>query len=130
MQKEIINTSSAPAAIGPYSQAIGLGSLVFTSGQIPINPDNGELESGDITTQTRRVLGNLKEVLSASGASLGSVVKTTVFLKSIEDFAKMNNVYSEYFNNEPPSRSCVQVSRLPKDVLVEIEAVAYKIDSK
>lgn len=126
MKKEVVNTSSAPAAIGPYSQAITAGSLVFTSGQIAINPANGEVERGDIIVQTKRVLENLSAVLNAAGASVETVVKTTVFLKSMDDFAKMNGIYSEYFKNQPPARSCVQISMLPKDVLVEIEAIAYK----
>ena len=126
MKKEVVNTNSAPAAIGPYSQAIKAGGLVFTSGQISINPANGEVEHGDICSQTSRVLNNLSAVLTASGASLETVVKTTVFLKSMNDFAKMNGVYSEFFKDQPPARSCVQIAMLPKDVLVEIEAVAYQ----
>ncbi len=126
MNKETVNTSSAPAAIGPYSQAITVGGMVFTSGQISINPANGEVERGDIRSQTTRVLENLSAVLAAAGASLETVVKTTVFLKSMDDFAEMNSVYSGFFSNQPPARSCVQISMLPKDVLVEIEAVAYQ----
>ena len=127
MKKEIVNTDLAPAAIGPYSQAIKLGDLVFTSGQIAIDPENGEMEQGGIATQTRRVLQNLSAVLSAAGASLETVVKTTVFIKSMDDFAEMNSVYSDFFNCQPPARSCVQIARLPKDALVEIEAVACQV---
>lgn len=127
MKKEIIHTDSAPAAIGPYSQAVKIGDLVFTSGQISIDPSTGEVVRGDVCAQTKRVLENLSAVLAAAGASLETVVKTTVFLKSMDDFASMNGVYGEFFKNQPPARSCVQISMLPKDVLVEIEAVAYHI---
>lgn len=130
MIKETVNTSSAPAAIGPYSQAITVGGFVFTSGQISINPANGQVERGDIRSQTTRVLENLSAVLAAADASLATVVKTTVFLKSMDDFSEMNSVYSGFFNNQPPARSCVQISMLPKDVLVEIEAVAYQMNNK
>lgn len=125
MEKTIISTNSAPAAIGPYSQAIKFGNIVYTSGQIPIDPASGIVVNEGIEAQTRQVLNNLKEVLLASGASLENVVKTTVFIKSMEDFAKVNGVYSEFFAENPPARSCVEVSRLPKDVMIEIEAVAY-----
>lgn len=124
MKKEIISTDKAPKAIGPYSQATKVGNFIFTSGQIPINPTTGEVVSGDIKVQTQQVLENLKAVLAASGAGLESVVKTTVFISDMNEFAAVNEVYAQYFTGEFPSRSCVQVARLPKDVGVEIEAIA------
>ncbi|EAX46921.1 putative endoribonuclease L-PSP [Thermosinus carboxydivorans Nor1] len=124
----VVNTANAPAAIGPYSQAIKVGNLVFTSGQIPINPATGELVTGSVEEQAHQVLKNVKAVLEAAGASLASVVKTTVFIKDMNDFAKINAVYATYFTANPPARSCVEVARLPKDVLVEIEAIAYVAD--
>ena len=130
MKKQTVNTKKAPAAIGPYAQAIKVGDFVYTSGQISINPENGEVERGDVISQTRRVLDNLIAVLTEAGAALDTVIKTTVFLKSMGDFAAMNGVYSEYFSEQPPARSCVQISMLPKDVLVEIEAVAYQKGSE
>lgn len=120
----VVFTKNAPAAIGPYSQAIKTESLVITSGQIPINPDTGELVNGDIETQTVQVLDNLKAVLEAAGAAMDSVVKTTVFIKDMNDFPRINEIYAKYFPAEPPARSCVEVARLPKDVLIEIEAMA------
>lgn len=123
MSKDIIQTDNAPAAIGPYSQAVKLGDLLVTSGQIPLRPD-GSLESGDIQAQTRQVLNNLKAVLEAAGSSLGSVVKCTCFLADMNHFAEMNEVYGQFFSDQPPARSAVQVARLPRDVLIEIEAVA------
>ncbi len=122
--KEIISTSNAPAAIGPYSQAVRWNGLVFCSGQIPLDPATGELVEGGITKQTTRVLENLKAVLEASGSSLGSVLKTTVFMKDLNEFAAMNEVYSHYFSENPPARATVEASRLPRDVHVEIECVA------
>ena len=122
--KEIITTTKAPAAIGPYSQAVRTGNLLFTSGQIPINPETGEIIEGDTGKQTEQMMKNLKAVLEAGGASLESVVKTTVFLKDMADFAVMNGVYAKYFVENQPARSAVQVARLPKDVSVEIEAIA------
>ncbi|SDF67648.1 RidA family protein [Sporolituus thermophilus] len=124
----VVSTANAPAAIGPYSQAIKVGNLVFTSGQIPINPATGELVTGSVEEQTHQVLKNVKAVLEAAGASLDSVVKTTVFIKDMNDFAKINAVYATYFTVNPPARSCVEVARLPKDVLIEIEAIAYVAD--
>ena len=118
----VIQTSNAPAAIGPYAQAIAIGNLLFTSGQIPLRPD-GTLSDGDITVQTTQVLANLKGVVEAAGATLNQVVKTTVFLKNLDDFAAMNNVYGEAFGTHTPARSTVQVAKLPRDVLVEIEAI-------
>ena len=118
-----VETTNAPQAIGPYSQAIIVNNMVYSSGQIPLTPE-GEMVKGDIQAQTHQVFQNLKAVLDAAGASLDTVVKTTVFLKSMDDFAAMNEVYSQYFPNHKPARSCVEVARLPKDALVEIEVVA------
>ena len=123
--KEAVQTSTAPAAIGPYSQATVSGTLVYTSGQIPLRPD-GSLLEGDVAAQARQVLDNLKAVLEAAGSGLGQVLKTTVFLKDMDDFAAMNAVYAEYFSDPFPARSTVQVARLPRDVRVEIEAVAER----
>jgi 2-iminobutanoate/2-iminopropanoate deaminase len=120
---EIISTDKAPEAIGPYSQAVKNGDLIFCSGQIALKPD-GILESGDISAQTKQVLGNLKEVLFAAGSDLSRVVKTTVFLSNLDDFAEMNEVYGEYFGEDKPARATVEVSRLPKDVLIEIDCIA------
>ena len=123
--KEAVTTSAAPAAIGPYSQATVSGQLVYTSGQIPMLPD-GSLQEGDVAVQARQVLENLKAVLTAAGSGLERVLKTTVFLKDMDDFAAMNAVYAEYFTEPYPARSTVQVARLPRDVRVEIEAVAER----
>ncbi len=123
--RDIISTDSAPAAIGPYSQAVGFQSLVFTSGQIPLRPD-GTLVEGDVEAQTRQVLENLAAVLEAAGSSLAQVLKCTVFLKDLSDFQAMNAIYAESFPSEPPARSTVQVAKLPLDVRVEIEAVALR----
>ena len=123
--KEAVMTPSAPAAIGPYSQATVSGGVVYTSGQIPMLPD-GSLREGDVAMQARQVLENLKAVLLAAGSGLERVLKTTVFLKDMDDFAAMNAVYAEYFTEPYPARSTVQVARLPRDVLVEIEAVAER----
>lgn len=122
--KEIIYTEKAPAAIGPYSQGINTGNLIFTSGQIPIDPESGELVTDDIKKAAKRCILNLKAVLEAADSSLKNVIKTTVFIKNMDDFAAVNQVYGEYFTENYPARSCVEVSRLPKDALVEIEAVA------
>jgi 2-iminobutanoate/2-iminopropanoate deaminase len=119
---KIIQTPNAPAAIGPYSQAIAIGDLLFTSGQIPLRAD-GTLNDGDITAQTTQVLANLQAVIEAAGASLDKVVKTTVFMKDLDDFAAMNKVYGDTFGSHTPARSTVQVAKLPRDVLVEIEAI-------
>ncbi|MBM4054871.1 MAG: RidA family protein [Planctomycetes bacterium] len=124
MRKIVISTKKAPAAIGPYSQAIKAGSFVFVSGQIPIIPETGEILQGDVRVQTRQVLENVKNILAASGTSLDRVVKTTIFMKDLNDYAAINDVYKEFFQNEPPARAAVQVSRLPKDVAIEIEVVA------
>ena len=123
MNKEIISTDRAPKAIGPYSQAVQVGDLLFTSGQLPINPATGEV-SGDISAQTRQVLENLKAIIEAAGGSLAEVVKATVFLTDLSGFAAMNEVYKQYFGTQPPARSTVEVSGLAKNALVEIEAVA------
>ena len=122
--KEIISTPNAPAAIGPYSQAIKAGNLLFISGQVPLDPATGEVVEGDITVQTRRVLDNVKAILTEAGADFSNVVKTTVFLKDMNDFVPMNRVYAEYYPENCPARSAVQVARLPKDVSVEIETIA------
>ena len=120
---KITQTDKAPKAIGPYSQAIVTGGLIYTSGQIPINPASGNIEAEDITGQTKQVIENLLAVLEESGSSLQKVVKTTCFLKNINDFATFNDVYAQYFTGKP-ARSCVEVSNLPKGALVEIEVIA------
>lgn len=125
--KTIISTKKAPAAIGPYSQAVVVGDMIFTSGMIPIIPETGELETGDIKAQAKQAIGNLIALLKESGASADSVIKTTVFIKNMNDFAAVNEVYAEFFTDNFPARSCVEVARLPKDVLIEIEAVALKV---
>ena len=122
--KKIVATDQAPAAVGPYSQAVWAGPLLFISGQIPIK--GGNLLQGSIEEQTEVVLSNLKGILSSQGLNLESVIKTTVFLKNINDFSKMNDIYARYFSSLPPARSTVEVSALPKGVAVEIDAVAYK----
>jgi 2-iminobutanoate/2-iminopropanoate deaminase len=122
--KEVVATQKAPQAIGPYSQAIKANGMIYTSGQIPLDPATGQIITGDVAAQTERVLNNLSEVLAAAGSSLQQVVKTTVFLKNMSDFAAMNEVYGRFFAQEPPARSTVEVARLPKDVLVEIEVIA------
>jgi 2-iminobutanoate/2-iminopropanoate deaminase len=119
-----VHTDDAPAAIGPYSQAVVHGELVFTAGQIPLDPRSGEMVEGSIADQTRRVFDNLRAVLEQAGASLSTVLKTTVFLKDMDDFAAMNEVYAEAFGDHRPARSAVQAARLPRDARVEIEAVA------
>ncbi len=121
-----IRTSDAPAAIGPYSQAIAEGQLLFTSGQLPLDPDTGEFRNSDIGSAARQVLSNLRAVLVAGGADMSTVIKTTVFLKDMRDFQAFNGVYAEFFQEPFPARSCVQVAALPKDALVEIEAVAVR----
>jgi 2-iminobutanoate/2-iminopropanoate deaminase len=122
--KQIIATSSAPKAIGPYSQAVVYNRLAFVSGQIPTDPATGQIVEGEIAAQTERVLENVKAVLEACGSSLGQVLKTTVFLKDMTDFPKMNEVFGRYFQENPPARATVEVARLPRDVKVEIEAIA------
>ena len=125
MPRTVVATADAPQAIGPYSQAIALDNLVFCSGQIPLTPA-GTVVEGDIAAQTRQVLENLRAVLAAAGSSLGQVLKTTVFLADMGEFAAMNEVYAQFFTGEPPARSTVQVARLPRDVRVEIEAIALR----
>ncbi len=124
MGKDVVSTSQAPAAIGPYSQAVRWGDLIFVSGQIPIDPATGQVVGADVAAQTERVLKNLAAILEAAGASLGQVLKTTVYLRDLNDFGKMNEVYARFFSEQPPARATVQVARLPRDVSVEIEAVA------
>lgn len=122
-ERRVIQTDAAPAAVGPYSQAIRAGDLLFTAGQIPLRPD-GTLVEGDVETQTRRVLENLRAVLEAGGSDPSRVVKCTVFLRDMDDFARVNAIYGETFADAPPARSAIQVARLPFDVAVEIEAIA------
>ena len=122
--KDVIATSNAPKAIGPYSQAIRTGEFVFCSGQIPLDPVTNQVIDGDISAQTERVIKNLSAVLWQAGTDIDKVVKTTVFLKNMSDFAAMNEVYGRFFSKNPPARSTVEVARLPKDVLVEIDVIA------
>lgn len=124
MNKRVIHTEKAPKAIGPYSQAIHIGNLIYTAGQVALDPTTMELVPGGVEEQTRQVLANLTNVLEAAGSSVSQVVKTTVFLKDMGDFAKMNAIYSEVFNENPPARTTVAVAGLPKNALVEIECVA------
>ncbi|MGL4991053.1 MAG: RidA family protein [Sarcina sp.] len=121
--KEVISTNNAPGAIGPYSQGIKVGNLVFTSGQIPLNPVTGEMPE-TIEEQTRQSLDNVKAILEASGTSMNNVIKTTVFLADLNDFTKMNDVYATYFEGEKPARSAIEISKLPKDAKIEIEVIA------
>jgi 2-iminobutanoate/2-iminopropanoate deaminase len=122
--KEIISTENAPGAIGPYSQAVKTGDLVFCSGQIPIDPETGDFVSGGVGEQTEQVLRNLNAVLKAAGASLDNVVKTTVFLADMNDFVAMNEIYTRYFSDNKPARATVQAARLPRDARVEIDCIA------
>ncbi|MBZ5514478.1 MAG: RidA family protein [Acidobacteriia bacterium] len=124
MSKSVISTAAAPAAIGPYSQAIRAGNLLFVSGQIPLDPATGQLVQGDIGAQTRQVLQNLAAILEAAGSGLDRVVKTTVYLRDLGEFAAMNEVYGEFFPAQPPARATVQVARLPRDASLEIDVVA------
>ncbi len=124
MERRVIHTENAPKAIGPYSQALRTADFIFTAGQIPLDPATMKLVEGDITVQTRQVLKNLSNILEAAGSSLSRVMKTTVFLADFNDFQAMNAVYAEFFGEQPPARSTVQVSRLPAGALVEIEAIA------
>lgn len=121
--KKVIATNQAPAAIGPYSQAIEANGFLFTSGVIPIIPETGELVQGGIEEQAEQAIGNLAALIKAAGAQLEDVVKTVVFIKNMDDFSKVNDIYSKYFTENCPARSCVEVARLPKDVLIEIEAI-------
>ena len=122
--KQIVATDRAPKAIGPYSQAVIYNGIAYLSGQIPLDPATGQMVEGDIAVQTERVLENLKAVLEACGSSFGQVLKTTVFLKDMGEFPRMNEVYARYFNENPPARATVEAARLPRDVRVEIEAIA------
>ena len=124
MKKEIIETEKAPKAIGPYSQAVVAGEFIFLSGQIPVDPENGRLIKGSIEDQTKRVIENLRAVLDAAGSSLENVVKTTIYLASMSDYATVNEIYSSYFRGSRPARATVEVARLPRDVKIEIEAIA------
>ncbi|SFB29574.1 2-iminobutanoate/2-iminopropanoate deaminase [Clostridium frigidicarnis] len=123
MMKEAIKTNNAPAAIGPYSQGVKIGNYIYTSGQLPVNPETKELQT-EIKAATKQSLENLKSILEEAGSSMDKVVKTTVFVKDLEDFVALNEVYATYFSVNPPSRSCFQVAKLPMDALIEIEAVA------
>jgi 2-iminobutanoate/2-iminopropanoate deaminase len=124
VSKEAISTARAPAAIGPYAQAIRAGNLLFVSGQIPLDPATGQMVDGDIAVQTERVLKNLAAILEAAGSSLARVLKTTVYLRDLEDFAQMNTVYAKFLGEHPPARATVQVARLPRDAAVEIDLIA------
>ena len=124
MSKSVIQTAAAPAAIGPYSQAVRTGSLLFVSGQIPLDPSSGQVVTGGIEVQTHQVLKNMAAILTAANASLGDVVKTTIFLKDMQQFQVVNEIYGSYFKPPYPARATVEVARLPKDVAVEIECVA------
>lgn len=125
MDKKVISTAKAPAAIGPYSQAIEVNGMIFTSGMIPINPETGEIVDG-LQEQAKQALTNVKSLLESQGSEMGKIIKTTVFIKDMNDFAKINEVYATFFDGDYPARSCVEVARLPKDVLIEIEAIALK----
>lgn len=124
--KKIISTKKAPAAIGPYSQAIEVNGFIFTSGVIPIDPATGELVTGPVEVQAEQAIKNLSVLLAEAGSSVEKTIKTTVFIKDMNDFAKINEIYAKYFTTDFPARSCVEVARLPKDVLIEIEAIAEK----
>ncbi len=124
MTKQIVNTKNAPSAIGPYSQGVIVGKLLFTSGQIPLDPSTGELINDDITKATERVMLNIKAILEEGGTNLDNVVKTTVLLKNMDDFDKVNEIYGKFFAEKQPARSCFQVAKLPKDSLLEIEVIA------
>ena len=124
MEKQIISTKHAPAAVGPYSQAVRAGHFLYTAGQIALDPATGKMVEGDVAAQTRQVMGNLQAILKAAGSSFDNVVKTTVFLQEMDHFAQMNGVYGQFFEGDPPARSTVQVSKLPLGALVEIEAIA------
>ncbi|MHA1935555.1 MAG: RidA family protein [Candidatus Thorarchaeota archaeon] len=124
MSREVVSTDKAPKAIGPYSQAVKANGFLFLSGQVPFNPETGELVLGSITDQTRQVLSNLKAVIEAAGSSMKKVVKVSVFLLNMDDFGEMNDEYSKWFTSGPPARAAVQVARLPRDVGIEIEAIA------
>lgn len=124
MGKDIITTDGAPAPVGPYSQAVKVDGWLYAAGQIPIDPASGDLVTGDIEAQARQVLSNLRAVVAAAGGSLADVVKTTIYLVDLDDFAAVNEIYAEFFSDAPPARACVQVAKLPKDVGIEVELVA------
>lgn len=126
MDKIIISTDKSPAAIGPYSQAVEVNGVIYTSGMIPVIPATGEIVEGGVEAQTKQVFENLKALLAAAGSSLDKVFKTTVFIKDMNDFAAINGVYASYFDGAFPARSCVEVARLPKDVMLEVEVIALK----
>ena len=126
MKKTVIATDKAPAAIGPYSQAIEVNGIIYTSGVVPIDPATGQVVEGDIKVQATRVFESMKALLEAAGSDLDQAVKTTVFIKDMNDFAALNEVYASYFSGDYPARSCVEVARLPKDVLLELEVIALK----
>ena len=125
MDKKIISTDKAPAAIGPYSQAVEVNGLIYTSGMIPVIPETGEIVEG-IGNQAMQALENVKSLLESAGSGMDKVIKTTVFIKNMDDFAAVNEVYASFFSGDFPARSCVEVARLPKDVLIEVEAIALK----
>lgn len=124
LRMKVLHTDKAPAAVGPYSQAIKVGDLIYTSGQLALDPKTGDLVNDEIQAATRRSLDNIKAILEEAGSSLDKVVKSTIFLSDMENFAKVNEVYGEYFSGHKPARSCIEVARLPKDALIEIEVVA------
>ena len=126
MDRMVVSTDKAPGAVGPYSQAVIAGEFVFTAGTLPLDPKTGEVVAGEIGAQVRQALSNLQQVLEAAGSSLDQVVKTTVFLTDIGNFAEMNSVYAEFFTSDPPARSTVEIGPLPKGMLVQIEAVAVR----
>lgn len=126
MNKTIISTEKSPAAIGPYSQAVEVNGIIYTSGMIPVVPATGEIVEGDVEAQTKQVFENLKALLGAAGSGLDKVFKTTVFIKDMNDFGAINAVYATFFDGDYPARSCVEVARLPKDVLIEVEVIALK----
>ena len=126
MTRDIIKTNRAPGAVGAYSQAVRAGDFVFVSGQIPLNPETGEVVFADITEQTERVLVNIRNILQEAGMGLEDIVRTTVYLELMDDLSRVNEVYGRFFGDEPPARAAVEVARLPKDVAIEIEAVAWK----
>lgn len=122
--REVINSKKAPAAIGPYSQAVKVNGFLFISGQLPMDPETMEIVDGDIQQQTKQSIENIKAILEEAGLNLNNVIKTTVFIKDMEDFSKINEVYGSYFNENKPARACIEVARIPKDAGVEIEAIA------
>ena len=129
-EKTIVRTENAPQAIGPYSQGVGYGGLFFFSGQIAIDPSSGELIDGGVELQTRQVMANMEAVLEAAGLEFSHVLRTTIFLKNMSDFNKINEIYGGFFDDNPPARACVEVSRLPKDVLIEIDMIAAHPDDE